>query len=64
MNKKTPTKKLDLLKKQTTNKINVNDILFDIEYFLKEYYYASFYKEENSLSIKLITGEKFKISIT
>ena len=63
MNKTTLMKKIDLLKNQQCEKINSNDILFDIEYFLKEFYYAKFYKKNNFLQVNLITGENFRITV-
>ena len=63
MNKTTLMKKIDLLKNQPCDKIDYIDILFDIEYFLKEYYYAKFYKNNNYLQVKLITGETFIITV-
>ena len=63
MNQTTLMKKIDLLKNQQCEKINSNDILFDIEYFLKEFYYAKFYKKNNFLQVNLITGENFRITV-
>ncbi len=42
---------------------NEQDIVFDIKYFIQDFYFAKFIASENHLQVNFDNGQKFIISV-
>ena len=57
-----------LLKTETANvqfkyMVDIDSIILDLKAMIKEYYFATFSEEGNSLILKFSNGQKFRLSI-